>query len=142
MKKIEDVILFQIDWTSKVSKQYSQREFNRLGLNITIEQWIILKIISENENLSQKELAEKSLRDPASITRTINILEDKNYLHRNSIKHNARAYHIELTIKGKEFVRKNMNIIKEHRNLSIKGLSVDEIQTLSILLKKIRDNMK
>ena len=43
MKKIEDVILFQIDQTSKISKKHSQKEFDKLKLGITVEQWVILK---------------------------------------------------------------------------------------------------
>jgi len=142
MDKIEDVILFQIDQTSKVSKQYSQREFDRLGLPITVEQWIILKIVAENEDLSQKELARKSYRDPASITRTIDLLEKKQFLMRKAISNNRRTYHIGLTTLGKQFVEENMPIISQHRQLSIKGLSQEDLTALSSLLSKIRTNMK
>lgn len=142
MKKIEDVILFQIDLTSKVSKQYSQKEFDKLKLGITVEQWVILKIVSENMHLSQKELANKSYRDPASITRTIDLLEKKELLLRETIPNNRRAYNISLTVKGKLFIKKNIKIIKKHRELSIKGLSEDDLNKLNVLLSKIRANMQ
>jgi hypothetical protein len=35
---INKVILFQIEQTSKISKIYSQREFDRLKMDITVEQ--------------------------------------------------------------------------------------------------------
>lgn len=141
MQKIEDVILFQIDLTSKVSKQFSQREFDKLKLDITVEQWIILKIVSENRNLSQKELAEKSYRDPASITRTIDLLEKKELLIREVIPNNRRTYNISLTKNGELFIKSNMKMIKKHRELSIQNLSKDDLNTLSDLLSKIRTNM-
>lgn len=141
MQKIEDVILFQIDLTSKVSKQYSQREFDKLKLGITVEQWVILKIVSEKKGLSQKELAKKSYRDPASITRTIDLLEKKELLQREAIPMNRRAYNISLTAKGEQFIKENMKIIKKHRELSIQNLSEEELKTLSELLLKIRTNM-
>ncbi len=141
MKKIEDVILYQIDLTTKVAKHYSQGELTRLGLGITIEQWIVLKIISENENFTQKELAEKSYRDPASITRTIVILEKKGFIARTKVPNNARAYYVSLTQEGAAFVDRNMKIIKQHRELSIKGLTSEELETLSNVLAKIRKNM-
>ena len=141
MQKIEDVILFQIDLTSKVSKQYSQREFDKLGLGITVEQWVVLKIVSESKNLSQKELAAKSYRDPASITRTIDLLEKKELLQREAIPNNRRAYSITLSKKGQQFIKDNMKIIKQHRELSIKDLSEEDLNTLSALLSKIRGNM-
>lgn len=141
MNNINDVILFQIEKTSKTSKIYSQREFDRLKLNITIEQWIILKIIEENKELSQKELAQKSLRDPASITRTLDILQKKDFISREAIPNNRRQYNIILSDYGKTFVKKNLPIIKKHRAKSTEGLSDDEIKQLSLILSKIQNNM-
>jgi len=138
---IENVILFQIDKTSKISKQYSQREFDQKKLGITIEQWILLKIIEETQPISQRELADKSLRDPASITRTLDILEKKQFIQRKPIPNNRRQYHIELTIQGNTFVKNNMKMIKAHRRKSIEGLSPEEIESLRTILLKIQKNM-
>lgn len=143
MKKqdIEDLILFQIDKTSKVSKQYSQREFDKVNFGITVEQWILLKIIQESVSISQKELADKSTRDPASITRTLDILEKKNFIIREQIPNNRRQYNIILTKAGASFVEKNMSIVQAHRTQSTKGMTKEELETLSRLLQKIQNNM-
>ncbi len=142
MERIEDVILSQIDLTSKVSKQYSQKEFDKLGFGITVEQWIILKIVSESSSLSQKELANKSYRDPASITRTIDLLEKKGLLIREKTPSNRRAYNIFLTKDGEQFIKDNIKSIDTHRDNSIKNLTQGELSLLSTILKKIRKNMK
>lgn len=143
MKKedINDVILFQIDKTSKISKQYTQREFDRLGFEITVEQWVLLKIIEENTPLSQKELAQKSFRDPASITRTLHVLEKKNFIRRENIPNNRRQYNIQLTEVGKGFVNTNIDLIKQYRKKSTDGLTAEELQLLRSLLLKIQQNM-
>ncbi|KAA1241570.1 MarR family winged helix-turn-helix transcriptional regulator [Aquimarina sp. RZ0] len=140
-KDIENVVLFQIDKTSKISKQYSQREFDKIKLGITIEQWILLKIIHELRHMSQKELANKSLRDPASITRTLDILEKKELIRREQIPNNRRQYNISLTPNGANFVEKNINLITEHRKKSIEGFSKEEIETLKSFLLRIQKNM-
>jgi len=139
---IESVILFQIDKTSKRAKLYSQREFDRLKMGITVEQWILLKIIEETDGLTQKELANKSLRDPASITRTLDILHKKGYVERRAVVDNRRQYSISLTEEGKSFINKYMPVINSHRASSIEGISADELSTLNRLLNKIQDNMK
>ncbi|GAB3339802.1 MarR family winged helix-turn-helix transcriptional regulator [Marivirga atlantica] len=139
--KIENVILFQIDKTSKIAKLYSQREFERLGMGITVEQWILLKIIEENDGLTQKELAAKSLRDPASITRTLDLLNKKEFVERRAVEDNRRQYSICLTRNGKTFIDKFMPIINNHRSKSIDGISQDELNTLNRLLEKIQQNM-
>lgn len=141
-QNIESIVLFQIDKTSKISKIYSQREFDRLGLGITVEQWILLKIIEESNQLSQRELATKSLRDPASITRTIDILEKRNYVMRNSIPNNRRRYNLALTKVGQQFVTEHIEIIKEHRKRSVQGFTKQELTQLSAFLSRIQENME
>lgn len=138
---IESIILFQIDKTSKVSKLYSQREFDRLGMGITVEQWVLLKIIEENDGLTQKELADKSLRDPASITRTLDLLNKKGFVERRPVKDNRRQYSVCLKKEGKSFIEKYMLVINSHRAKSIEGFSEQELEVLMQLLGKIQKNM-
>ncbi|HNP18705.1 MAG TPA: MarR family transcriptional regulator [Fulvivirga sp.] len=140
-KEIESVILFQLDITNKIAKQFSQREFDRLKLGITVDQWVLLKIIDDFGKLSQIELAQTSVRDPASITRTLDLLEKKGFVQRNAIVSDRRQYSIELTSEGKKFVTENMVMVKEHRNKSIAGFTNEELNSLSAMLNRIQQNM-
>ena len=142
MTPIEEVILFQIDLTSKVSKQCAQRDFDRLELGITVEQWVVLKIISEAPGISQKELADKSFRDPASITRTLDLLEKKDLLRRDRIEENRRMYQLILTKQGIAFIKKNMEYVQAQRDKSTADISTEELEQLSATLLKIRQNMQ
>ncbi|WP_027420443.1 MarR family winged helix-turn-helix transcriptional regulator [Crocinitomix catalasitica] len=141
MQKIEEVILFQIEQTSKLSKQYSQREFDEKKLGITVDQWVIMKIVQESTDLTQRELAKKSRRDPASITRTIDLLEKKNLLTRVDVPDSRRTYHIELTQTGQDFIAKHLPMVKAQRKNSVKGLSKEELEMMSKMLAKMRENM-
>lgn len=141
-QKIEEVIFFQIERTNKLAKQYSQREFDALNLGITVEQWILMKILDEKEPLAQKELAEFSLRDPASITRTLDLLGKKGFVQRDAIEGNRRQYAISLTIRGKAFVEEHLPLIKEQRTQGTKDLTQNELKQLSIILEKIQQNLK
>ena len=140
-QKIEEVILFQLDQTTKITKQYPQREMEKLGIDITIEQWVLLKIISESEVLSQRELALKSSRDPASITRTLDILQKKEFIKREPILNNRRTYNISLTNEGERFVQDNLAFIVAQRKRSVKGFTNEELKLLSNMLKRIQSNM-
>lgn len=141
MKKIEDLILFQIEQTSKVAKQHSQREMDRMNVGVTVEQWILLKIISESTDLTQRELAKKSSRDPGSITRTLDLLQKKEYVMRTVIPNNRRGYYIELTKAGAAFIATHMPFIQQQRDKSIAGFSTEELNQLSAYLKRIQNNM-
>ena len=139
---IENIILFQIDKTSKISKLFSQREFDRLGMDITVEQWILLKVIDENDGLTQKELAQKSLRDPASITRTLDLLAKKDFIERKAVPDNRRQYSISLKHEGIRFIEKYLPVVDSHRAKSIEGLSNQEVKQLNQLLSKIQQNLQ
>ena len=138
---INRVILFQIDQTSKIAKQYSQRELDRRELGITVDQWVLLKIIEESAPLSQKELGTRSKRDPASITRTLDLLAKKGLIERAAMENNRRQYNILLTPAGASFVRANMGMITGLREQSVQGFSPEELQQLHSMLKRIQENM-
>jgi DNA-binding MarR family transcriptional regulator len=140
-KSLAQVSLFLIDQTSKLSKQYSQKIFDDLGIDIHIDQWVLLKIIEENIPMSQKELADKSHRDPASITRTIDILEKKQFVSRERMAKDRRQYLICLSKKGKAFIDQNMPIVQQMRAQSLDGFKEKEIQTLNDLLLKMQSNL-
>ncbi len=140
--KLPHVLLFLIDQTSRISKQYSQKELDSRQLGITVDQWVLLKVIEENEGASQKDLAIKSVRDPASITRTLDILQKKGLIVRQLIPNNRRQYSIHLTDVGKLFIGENMDMINRHRAKSLEGFSQKEIEQFKSFLLRVQENMQ
>ncbi len=141
MNDIEQVLLFQIDKTNKIAKIHSQKEFDRLGMGITVEQWVLLKIIHENEDIAQKELARMSFRDPASITRTLALVEKKGLIDRSFTPENRRQRLIKLSAEGKTFVEQYFPVVKRLRKESMKGISEEELMLLNEVLKRVQQNM-
>lgn len=137
---LNKVLLFQIDQTSRAAKQYSQREMDEKGMDVTVDQWVLLKIVEEMEQASQKEIADRALRDPASITRTLDLLEKKELLIREAVPGNRRSYSVKLTQKGRKFIKKYMPMVEAHRSNSTKGLSAKEIKLMIELLQRMRSN--
>ncbi|MEX0362411.1 MarR family winged helix-turn-helix transcriptional regulator [Flagellimonas sp.] len=142
LKNIEDVILFQLDVASKQSKIYAQRVMDKQGMGITTEQWVILKIVEESGPLTQKEVANMSYRDPASITRTLDLLSKKDFVRRIPVETDRRQHHIVLTELGRQFVKKHMNLVNDLRKLSVRGFSDSEVEVLYKMLQRIRANFK
>ncbi|MEO0895680.1 MAG: MarR family transcriptional regulator [Bacteroidota bacterium] len=138
---LEDLILFQIDRANKMAKIYSQRKMDKAGIDITVDQWVLLKIIEKWEELSQRELAEHSKRDPASITRTLHILQQKGFVNREPLPDNRRQYSVKLSQAGKAFVKKNMALVTSLRQKSINGFSDEELHQLRDMLVRIQENM-
>jgi MarR family transcriptional regulator, transcriptional regulator for hemolysin len=141
-KELKTTVLYVIDQTTKIAKQYSQKEFDLLGIGITVEQWILLKVVEEKSGLSQNELAKETNRDPASITRTLDLLQKKGLIIREAIADNRRQYNIMLSQEGIAFVKQNMPLINDMRNISIKGFSKEEVESLISMLYRIQKNME
>lgn len=142
MQTLDNVILFLIEQASKAAKRHSQRVFDEKKLGITVDQWVLLKIIQENESSSQKELAEISYRDGASITRSLKLLDNMGFIKRTPTPEDKRQYNISLSKKGEDFVEMNMDMVKSHRKKSVKGLSKGDLQELKRMLVQIRKNME
>ena len=141
-KSLDEVVLFQIEKTSKTAKAFSQRIFDERGLGLTIDQWVLLKMIHENPDISQKHLAELAVRDPASITRTLDLLDKKALISRNPGDADRRQYKVKLSKEGSELVQSQMPLVADHRAQSLKGFTKDEEQQLLSFLQRIQSNME
>lgn len=137
---LNTVILFLIEQTAKIAKQSSQREFDQLEIGITVDQWVLLKIIEQHNELSQTELAIKSHRDPASITRSLDILQQKKLIIRTQVADNRRQYTVTLTKEGRYFILQHMPLISGMRAKSLKGFTKAETEQLKSLLLRIQNN--
>ena len=65
---------FLLDRTARRVKQYAQQKFKEMDFNVTVDQWLVLKHLYENESMKQNELAELLFKDNPTLTRIIDIL--------------------------------------------------------------------
>lgn len=140
--KIEDVIFYTLDHTYRIKQRAAQVYFDELNMDITPEQWVILKIADQYEGISQKDLAERAAKDTASVTRMLDILEKKGMIAREADSNDRRKFCIVPTKEGKNFIQDHLKYVKDFRKKALKDLTSDDIQQLKILLEKIQSNMK
>ncbi len=137
-KPIEEVYFFWMDRTMKAWKKASNKLFKDLGLKITSDQWIILKRLSEKSGLTQRELAQSISKDPASVTRILDLLEKENLINR--IVADRRSFTIHLTSTGKALVEKVLPEAIKYREKGTEGVTEHEMEVFRKVLNKIRDN--
>ncbi len=77
--------------------------FQKEGIDLTFEQFLMLKILSSNEGISQQDLAVLLDKDKTSIARAINILEDKHKVVRIPSKEDKRKKVLYLTKEGRRY---------------------------------------
>lgn len=136
-----NLVNFLLDQTVRLTKLYIQRQLDFLQLNITVEQWTLLKIIEAEGMISQVDLAQCALKDTASITRMLDLLQKKNLIQRSADNSDRRKFLISLTEEGQEMVKKNLQLMNSLWEKTIEGLSEGEINELKQILEKIRRNI-
>jgi DNA-binding MarR family transcriptional regulator len=65
---------YLLDRTARKVKQYAQRRFNAANYDITVDQWLIIKNLNNNNDLNQSQLAEITGKDHPTLTRIIDLL--------------------------------------------------------------------
>jgi DNA-binding MarR family transcriptional regulator len=133
---------FLLDRTARRVKQYAQQKFNELNFNITIDQWLVLKQVYENDKIKQNELADLLFKDNPTLTRIIDLLSDKGLILRKIHPDDRRSFNVELTKEGKKKVEQMMPRIKEIRLQAWRGLTEKDFNLFKKTLNTIYQNLE
>ena len=112
MEKLEQILFYTLEKSIKTYRQFAQKQINIHGFDITIDQWLILRTIQDNPDISQQQIAEKVFKDFASVTRMIELLVSKEYIKRDFHLEDRRRFNLSITKKGNMILETLMPIIK------------------------------
>ena len=140
MEQLNDVIFYTIDKAIRTYRQYAQKELKKAGYKITIDQWLIIKNILENPEISQQELSEKVFKDNASVTRIIDLLVKAKYLERKISSTDRRRTELKVTKEGKKIITDVQTIVLTNRSFALKNLSKSDIDSMKTGLMMIIKN--
>lgn len=133
---------FLLDRTARRVKQYAQRKFKLEDFDITVDQWLILKNLSENELMSQAEMAQILFKDQPTLTRIIDILTKKGYVERVPHPNDRRSFQLVLTQSGAEKVEELKPKVSEIRQKAWENLNEGDFEEFKRILNKIYDNLE
>ena len=125
-----------------LSKAFAIQTFNKLNIEITPEQFLILMALNDNDGIYQRQLATMTFKDRPNINRIVNILEKKDYIFSKNSSNGRLIKQLFITDKGKEVCNKILPIIFEVWNTTTKGLEEDEIEQFIKTLQKIEQNLR
>jgi DNA-binding MarR family transcriptional regulator len=133
---------FLLDRTARRVKQYAQQKFKELNLNVTIDQWLLMKHLYENDSLKQNELAGLLFKDNPTLTRIIDLLCDKGFTIRRPHPEDRRSFQVELTKLGRKKVEHMKPLIRKIRLKAWEGLSKDDFTHFQKVLNTIYQNLE
>lgn len=139
-EKLASTLFYSLDKAIKTYRQFAQNNINRAGIDITIDQWLVLKTLQDNPDIPLQQVSRDVFKDFASITRIIQLLEAKGYVARLLHPEDGRRSAFSLTRRGKATVRSLQPVIARNRASAIKGINESDIQSAHALLARIAAN--
>ncbi len=116
--------------------------FKEYGDELTTDYWFILSALWEEDNLPHNILADRVSRDKASISRTLDIMEQKGLVKRLAVVDDKRSSRIALTQKSHELRDKASEIAITFTQKEMKGLSLIEVKELTRMLNQVFSNIR
>ncbi|MGM0946006.1 MAG: MarR family winged helix-turn-helix transcriptional regulator [Bacteroidota bacterium] len=132
---------FLLDRTARKVKQYAQQQFKDGAFDVTVDQWLVLKNLSEHGKLSQTELANLVFKDHPTLTRIVDLLCKKGYVERVPHPQDRRSFHLNLTESGVSKVTALRPKIFEIREKAWENLSEQDFEEFKRILNTIYQNL-
>lgn len=138
--KMEYLHGYMVHKTAFTMKQTLQKLFKSKGYMATPEHWAILNLLEGEEGLSQSEIAEKTTKDKANITRILDVMQRNGLIQRRKHEKDRRVYKIFLTDKGRDLQVTLAQYVLEIDTLACRGISDEELNELKTILNKMYAN--
>jgi DNA-binding MarR family transcriptional regulator len=123
-----------------VLKKQMQDKLRDYG--ISSEQWSVLNMVHAKRGCNQKTLAGLLLKDGGTITRILNILENKDLIKRESSPYDKREFLISLTDKGLDLYNEVLKVMLQNKQEINSIFSTTEQKQLLFLLNKLFSSLK
>ena len=125
---------------NSMTKRFLQNT-HKIGLDISLDQWMVLGPIWKLDGACQKDLSEYCLKDKTSITRIIDTLEIKNLVVRVPDQLDQRMKRVVLTSHGKQLFFDVLPIMEKTREEVRGKIPEEEIEVFKNVLSKIIENL-
>lgn len=132
---------FILDRAARRVKQYAQASFSEKAFDITIDQWMVLKALYNEDPMTHKDLAEKTGKDQPTLTRIVDIIIKKELVERIEHPHDRRCLLVQLTHKGREKIKMLSPEIAKIRMKAWENLSEEDFRNFTRILNTIYNNL-
>lgn len=132
---------FRIYRINQMFRTALYRRFAALGLDITPEQWIVLVRLWQEDALTQSELAAATLKDKATISRILAVMERAGLIARRTDPGDARGRRVHAT---REAMRLREELTPLARDLATQieaGISAHDLEVTRRTLLHLERNL-
>lgn len=115
-------------------------EFRSRNIELTFEQFVILRMISSNSELIQQDIANRLQKDKSLVVRQMNGLIEKQYVVRQTNREDKRKKNLILTPKGIEMMNQITGLTLDVSTRLLAGVDEDDYEAFRRVLNKIQEN--
>ena len=145
LTKITPETITLIPWIGKTAKfmdYYIADYMKSHGINISKEQFIVLKHLDEKDGKKQNDLAFITNRSKTALTRLIHTMEKKGFVRRQVSESDMRINHVFLTPFGKQTWDESYPVFLKIIEDLQKGIPQEDLLIVQNALKIIQNNIK
>ena len=105
--------------------------------DLTVGEFAVLEVLHHRGPLLLSQLKDKVLVSAGGVTYLVDRLAERGLVERRRCEHDRRAFYAALTEDGEAFISRIFPGHAEAIQLAFKGLSDAEIETLTVLLRRL-----
>jgi DNA-binding MarR family transcriptional regulator len=139
-RRLQDVLFYSLEAAIKAYRRFAQARLLAARIDITIDQWLVLKTIHESADVTLQQVGAAVFKDFASVTRIVQLLERKGLLLRKPHPTDGRRSELVLTGAGELVIRTVEPIAQANRRQALDGIDAEEVARLRAVLKRITEN--
>lgn len=137
---LSSIIFYSLDKAIRQYRKMAQANIDRAGIAITIDQWLVLQVIQENDDLTQTDIAERVFKDQASVARMISLLLKQGLLASEPLPNDGRRSRLRVTPTGLQTLQAVEPVVLNNRSVALQGLTEQDLTVLKQLLERISSN--
>ena len=127
----------------RIDRRFMAKCFGQMQeLGIYPGQIPVLGLLSYQDGLSQREIAERLHIKPPTVNVTVQRLEKAGFLYREADEKDQRISRIYLTEKGKQTKESGMKKVQDNEKILLDGFSEEDLCLLRRFLDQITENIE
>ncbi|MBK6947019.1 MAG: MarR family transcriptional regulator [Haliscomenobacter sp.] len=139
--RIEQQYAFLMEQIIKRYRQAAAHALNAHQAGISVDQWVVLKQISEHHGCSQVEIALSTVKDAPTTTRIIDQLTKKELIGKQLDPSDRRRYMVFVTPKGQRLIERLLPVVREYRKIAVRDFTSQEMDLLQGMLHRMVGNL-
>ncbi|MBD2722487.1 MarR family winged helix-turn-helix transcriptional regulator [Hymenobacter armeniacus] len=137
---LNSILFYSLDKAIRSYRRLAQANIDRAGLDITVDQWLVLQVVLEHDDLTQQEIAERVFKDQASVARMLALLVKRGLLLGIPLPNDGRRTRLRVSEAGHQILDAVQPIILANRAVALAGLAENDLTVLRQLLERIAQN--